>query len=98
LNLDLLTLTEGKAGLIRLNRPKALHALTKSMCTAMTEALVEWRTNPEVEIVTIDHAEGRGFCAGGDVRMLAESGAKDGADARDFFFVEYRLNTCSSVT
>jgi enoyl-CoA hydratase len=89
---DLLTLTEGKAGLIRLNRPKALHALTKSMCTAMTEALVEWRTNPEVEIVTIDHTEGRGFCAGGDVRMLAESGAKDGADARDFFFVEYRLN------
>jgi enoyl-CoA hydratase len=42
--------------------------------------------------VLIDHAEGRGFCAGGDIRMLAESGAADGSQARDFFFVEYRLN------
>ncbi len=89
---DVLAFIEGKAGRIRLNRPKAIHALTKSMCSAMTEALVAWRSDPEVEVVTIDHAEGRGFCAGGDVRMLAESGGKDGADARAFFFVEYRLN------
>jgi len=40
----------------------------------------------------IDHAEGRGFCAGGDIRMLAESGAKDGVEAREFFFTEYRMN------
>jgi len=40
----------------------------------------------------IDHAEGRGFCAGGDIRMLAESGAGDGVAARAFFFDEYRLN------
>jgi enoyl-CoA hydratase len=41
----------------------------------------------------VDHAEGpRGFCAGGDIRMLAESGAKDGAEARQFFHTEYRLN------
>src|SRR3546814_16263129 len=32
------------------------------------------------------------FCAGGDVRMLAESGAVDGAEARAFFHEEYRLN------
>ena len=89
---DVLALVEGKAGRIRLNRPKALHALTKDMCSAMTEALVAWRSDPAVEAVTIDHAEGRGFCAGGDVRMLAESGAKDGAEAREFFFTEYRLN------
>jgi enoyl-CoA hydratase len=40
----------------------------------------------------IDHAEGRGFCAGGDVVMLARSGAGDGAEARAFFHEEYRLN------
>ena len=40
----------------------------------------------------IDHAGERGFCAGGDIRMLAESGAADGAAAREFFFTEYRLN------
>jgi enoyl-CoA hydratase len=89
---DVLNPIEGKAGRIRLNRPKALHALTRDMCSTMTDALVAWRSDPAVEVVMIDHAEGRGFCAGGDVRMLAESGAKDGAEAREFFFTEYRLN------
>ena len=89
---DILTFIEGGVGRIRLNRPKAIHALTKEMCSAMMAALVEWRENPEVKAVLLDHAEGRGFCAGGDVRMLAESGASDGSDARAFFHEEYRLN------
>ncbi len=89
---DVLTFIEGKIGRIRLNRPKALHALTKDMCSSILAALVEWRDNPTVKGVLIDHAEGRGFCAGGDIRMLAESGAGDGAQARDFFHEEYRLN------
>jgi enoyl-CoA hydratase len=89
---DVLTSVEGKVGRIRLNRPKALHALTRDMCAAMTEALLEWRADLSVEAVIIDHAEGRGFCAGGDIRMLAESGAADGAEARAFFHTEYRLN------
>jgi len=89
---DVLILTEGKAGRIRLNRPKAIHALNTGMCRAMLDALTAWRDDPEVEIVLIDHAEGRGFCAGGDIRMIAESGAGDGREARDFFRVEYQLN------
>jgi enoyl-CoA hydratase len=89
---DLLTFVDGQAGRIRLNRPKALHALTKDMCSAMIDALVEWRSDAAVQAILIDHAEGRGFCAGGDIRMLADSGATDGAEARMFFFVEYRLN------
>ena len=60
-----------QAGRIRLNRPKAIHALTTAMCAAMIDALRAWRDDPEVEAVLIDHAEGRGFCAGGDIRMLA---------------------------
>ena len=89
---EILTLREGRAGRIRLNRSKAIHALTKDMCTAMIAALVEWRTDPSIEIILIDHAEGRGFCAGGDVRMAAESSAVDGVEARAFFHEEYRLN------
>jgi enoyl-CoA hydratase len=77
---------------IRLNRPKAIHALTREMCEGMSAALLRWRDDPNVEAVLIDHAEGRGFCAGGDVVMLARSGASDGADARNFFEAEYRLN------
>jgi enoyl-CoA hydratase len=62
------------------------------MCSAMIAALQAWRDDPAVEAVTVDHAEGRGFCAGGDVVMLAKSGAEGGADARAFFHEEYRLN------
>ncbi|WP_375393431.1 enoyl-CoA hydratase/isomerase family protein [uncultured Sphingomonas sp.] len=89
---DVLTTIEGRIGRIRLNRPKALHALNLPMCAGILDALNAWRTDPAVEIVLIDHAEGRGFCAGGDIRMLADSGAKDGVDARAFFHAEYRMN------
>ncbi|MBL8551830.1 MAG: enoyl-CoA hydratase/isomerase family protein [Hyphomonadaceae bacterium] len=90
---EIIARQEGRLGRITLNRPAALHALTRAMCAAMIEALLAWRTKAEVAAVLIDHAPGtRGFCAGGDIRMLAESGAGDGAAARDFFFTEYRLN------
>jgi len=89
---DVLTFRDGPIGRIRLNRPKALHALNTDMCVAMSEALEAWRGDLAVEAVVIDHAEGRGFCAGGDIRMLADSGRGDGVAARRFFFEEYRLN------
>ncbi|MDB5429659.1 MAG: enoyl-CoA hydratase [Caulobacter sp.] len=77
---------------LTLNRPKALHALNTNMCRIMIEALLHARDEPAVELIVIDHAGGRGFCAGGDIRMLAESGAGDSVEAREFFFTEYRLN------
>jgi enoyl-CoA hydratase len=89
---DVLTLVEGKIARIRLNRPKSLHALNFGMCRDMLNALVEWREDADIRAVLLDHAEGRGFCAGGDIRMLAESGGSDGAEARAFFHEEYRLN------
>lgn len=89
---DILTSVEGPVARIRLNRPKAIHALNTAMCEAILAALDTWSTDAGIAAVLIDHAEGRGFCAGGDIRMLAESGAKDGAEARAFFHVEYRMN------
>lgn len=89
---EVLISVEGAVGRLRLNRPKAIHALTHAMCDAMSEALLAWRDDPNIRLVMIDHAEGRGFCAGGDIRMLAESGAGDGVAARAFFQAEYRLN------
>ncbi|THD62922.1 enoyl-CoA hydratase/isomerase family protein [Phenylobacterium sp.] len=90
---QVITRIEGAVGRITLNRPQALHALTTNMCRLMIEALSAWRVGPAVKLVLIDHAGERGFCAGGDIRMLARSGAGDGAEAREFFFTEYRLNT-----
>jgi enoyl-CoA hydratase len=83
---------EQGVGRIRLNRPKAIHALTTTMCEGMSEALLHWRSDPDIQAVLIDHAEGRGFCAGGDVVMLARSGDTDAEEAKRFFFAEYRLN------
>ncbi|MFL5294826.1 MAG: enoyl-CoA hydratase/isomerase family protein [Phenylobacterium sp.] len=90
---EVLVRIEGAVGRITLNRPAALHALTTNMCRLITEALCTWIDNPIVKLVMIDHSGERGFCAGGDIRMLAESGAGDGRLAREFFFTEYRLNT-----
>jgi enoyl-CoA hydratase len=89
---DVLTVKERLAGRLRLNRPKALHSLNRQMVRDMASALIEWRNDPDVRIILIDHAEGRGFCAGGDVVTIAQS--VDGAEeaARAFFFDEYRLN------
>jgi enoyl-CoA hydratase len=89
---EIQALVEGKIGRLRLNRPKAIHALSLDMCRAMIDALVAWRSDAAVELVLLDHAEGRGFCAGGDVRAVAESGKGDGEEARAFFHTEYQLN------
>jgi enoyl-CoA hydratase len=89
---DVLTQTDGRAGRLSLNRPKAIHALTRGMCSDMIAALLAWRDDRQVGAVMIDHAEGRGFCAGGDIVMLRDSGAGDGRAARAFFHEEYRLN------
>ena len=84
---------ENSVGRITLNRPKALHALTTEMCALMSEALTQWADDPGVRLLMIDHAEGtRGFCAGGDIRMVAESGRGDGKAGEQFFAIEYRLN------
>ena len=83
----------GRTGHISLNRPKALHALTLDMCRAMSAALTEWGASGQVEAVILDHAEGRGFCAGGDINLLRHSALNDGGKSgREFFHDEYRLN------
>ncbi|WP_332639614.1 enoyl-CoA hydratase/isomerase family protein [Brevundimonas sp.] len=89
---EVLTRVESGVGRITLNRPKALHALNRGMCEAMTAALLAWREDDAVKSILIDHSGERGFCAGGDIRMIAESGAGDASEAKAFFLSEYRLN------
>ena len=89
---EVLVSVEGTVGRLTLNRPKALGALTTGMVALMTQALLAWRDDPAVSLVLIDHAGERGFCAGGDIRFLADSAAKGGEGARRFFHAEYQLN------
>lgn len=90
---DILVRIEGGMGVLSLNRPKAIHALNRAMVDGMTEALLAWRNDPAIGAVIIDHSEGRGFCAGGDIAFLRNSALTDeGVAGRKFFFDEYRLN------
>ncbi len=89
---DLIIKKTGRVGHISLNRPKVIHSLNLAMCEAMRDALIDWRDDDSVEAVIIDHSEGRGFCAGGDIAMLQASGKKDGKEGREFFYKEYQLN------
>src|SRR3546814_13521754 len=86
---DVLTKVEGQVGRIRPNRPKAIHALTKDMCTAMIAALVDWRGDGRIQAGMIDQAESPGFCAAGDLRHPAQSDAVDVAAAPPFFHWQY---------
>jgi enoyl-CoA hydratase len=90
---DILVRVEGHAGFLNLNRPSALNALTLPMVHAMTQALLACRDDDAVKCVVIDHADGRGFCAGGDIAFLRDSAINDGGQAgRKFFHDEYQLN------
>ena len=89
---EVLARLESGVGRLTLNRPKALHALNRGMCEAMIAALLAWRGDDAVKSILIDHAGERGFCAGGDIRMIAESGKGDASEAKAFFDTEYKLN------
>jgi enoyl-CoA hydratase/carnithine racemase len=82
----------GEWGLITLDRPKALNALTTAMCAAMDKTLREWADDDGVKAVLIEGAGERAFCAGGDVRWLATTAKDDPAEAATFFRTEYKLN------
>ncbi|MGI9124513.1 MAG: 3-hydroxyisobutyryl-CoA hydrolase, partial [Mycobacterium sp.] len=89
---EILTRIDGHLGVLTLNRPKAINSLTHSMVTAMAAALTGWEADDEVAAVVVTGAGERGLCAGGDVVALYHSAKAGGAEARRFFFDEYRLN------
>jgi enoyl-CoA hydratase len=89
---DVLFDRRGALGLITLNRPKALNALTRDMCLAMKVRLAEWAGDDAVKTVVIRGAGERAFCAGGDIRALYKSGVDKSSSALEFYRDEYRLN------
>ncbi len=82
----------GNLGIITLNRPKALNALTTIMCQAMTQALLQWEQDDKIGAVVVQGAGERAFCAGGDIIMLHDSGKQGGKEAAIFWRTEYALN------
>lgn len=84
---------EGRLGVIALNRPQAIHALSQEMIDGISKALRLWADDPQVRAVLFEARGGRGFCAGGDVRAVrAAVLAGDAAAVERFFASEYAMN------
>lgn len=83
---------EGHLGIIALNRPEAINALSLEMIDGITLALERWADDGEIRAVLFE-GRGRGFCSGGDVRAVRQAVLAGQAEVADAFFAaEYRMN------
>jgi enoyl-CoA hydratase len=89
---DLIVRREGAAGIIRLNRPKAINAVTLEMFRDIDKALDAFEADPAVGLILLEGAGDRGLCAGGDIRALYESSKTRGDLGKTLWREEYILN------
>ena len=89
---DLIARKEGSAGIIRLNRPKAINAVTLEMFHDIDKALDAFEKDPAVAVILLEGAGERGLCAGGDIRALWESSKVKGDLGKILWRDEYILN------
>jgi enoyl-CoA hydratase len=89
---DLIARREGHAGIIRLNRPKAINAVTLEMFRDIDKALDRFEADPSVAVIVLEGAGDRGLCAGGDIRALYESSKVSGDLGKILWREEYILN------
>ena len=84
---------DGALGRIRLNRPKAINALSLGMIEGIAAALEGWRDDPKIGAVMFDGAGEKGFCSGGDVRAARQHIVEGRPDQADHYFAtEYHMN------
>src|SRR5579864_4074076 len=91
---DILFGRDGGVATVTLNRPQQLNAFTLGMYRRFDPMLRQWAADPAVHAVVIQGADGRAFCAGGDIRAIYEAGrgiAGDPSLTSVFFREEYQL-------
>jgi enoyl-CoA hydratase len=89
---DLIARREGAAGIIRLNRPKTINAVTLEMFRDIDQALDAFEADAAVAVIVLEGAGDRGLCAGGDIRALWESSKVGGDLGKILWREEYILN------
>ncbi len=89
---DILFTQKGQLGIITLNRPHALNALTLAMIKATQKHLLSWKQDDSIKAIVIHAVPGTAFCAGGDVRWLYQLKGEGFEQQMEFFWHEYRLN------
>src|ERR1700749_3422690 len=89
---DLIVRREGSAGIIRLNRPKTINAMTLEMSEGVDRALDRVESDPAIALILLEGAGERGLCAGGDIRSLYDSSRAGGDLGKRFWRQEYVMN------
>ncbi len=93
---EVLSEVRGQVGLITLNRPRALNALSLGMVRDLMAILLAWKDDARVLAVAVRGSNKEGpfgaFCAGGDIRFLHQAGSVGDPQIEDFFTEEYALN------
>jgi enoyl-CoA hydratase len=90
---EILCEVRGAAGMVVLDRPKALNALSLPMVREIARALDAWETDPAVERIVVTSTSEKAFCAGGDIRTLHDLGKAGRHDEMlAFWGEEYLLN------
>jgi len=87
----------GRAGVITLNRPKAMNALNLDMIRQMRRVLDDWAGDEAVDLVIVRGAGERGLCAGGDIATLYRDALEGGGEGATFWKEEYELNHAIST-
>lgn len=78
---------------IKLNRPEALNSLNVHMVRVIGQALDDAEESKDVKVVLLYGAGERGFCSGGDIKLIARAVADDSlGEAMQFFEEEYALD------
>ena len=83
---------ENTAGIIRLQRPRSLNALTYDMCSQIETSLIEWKSNKDVSVIIIEAEGDKAFCAGGDVAQLYHRGIANDHKYIKFDYTKYNLS------
>lgn len=79
-------------GILTLNRPAALNALSLTMVRQLADALQSWKADPAIKAIVLQGAGDKAFCAGGDIRAIYDSVKAGNHDYLTFFAEEYRLD------
>jgi len=84
----------GALGILTLDRPAALNALTLGMVRGLQAQLDAWAHDDSIKVVLLRGAGEKAFCAGGDIRALRDAHLAGSDEPHAFFSEEYRLDVC----
>ncbi|KAG1151593.1 hypothetical protein G6F37_003038 [Rhizopus arrhizus] len=91
-SLEVEIIQKDRLGQIILNRPNKLNALNLSMVQMMTPQIKAWEKSEMIDVILLKHSGGKGFCAGGDVKMVVDLAKAKDPNATEFFRKEYQLD------